>query len=551
MVLLLLGVGLFDAAGRMSPSELASFVVAYAAYNLVISVLLLTAVLNRAVPTFTLFADTIAVLFLLYLSGGSGSPFFWVPLFPILVASLRFGWWPGLLEAVVFSVAYLAGALLSWERDQGAVFFVQPALFVLLFLVAGMSGALVRIQGGGGRHLLGRVMGRSGQAGRVGMIYEMASTLSATLNYQRVLEAILDISRVGFDELDVRIGESVGLVLLYGQDGYLAPAAHRNLIVPRDATRHIEGKSGIVDEAIGSARGLIGGAPVQDPELQVFESLRPCRSMICVPLRAGFETFGALLFASVKSDIYTPEHVELLTIFCNQATIALQNASLYQSLREERDKIVDREEQARNKLARDLHDGPTQDIAAIAMRLNFARFLIDREPKRARAELARLEDLAHRTVKEIRSMLFTLRPVILETEGLLAALSMYAENLQENNGQLVQVEAEQYEECLDLETQGVVFTIMEEAINNARKHAEAAHIWVRLAVHQDLFVAQVADDGQGFDVQAVEGEYASQGSLGMLNMQERATLIGGTLDIKSEIGNGTRVTLLVPLDEEA
>jgi signal transduction histidine kinase len=92
---------------------------------------------------------------------------------------------------------------------------------------------------------------------------------------------------------------------------------------------------------------------------------------------------------------------------------------------------------------------------------------------------------------------------------------------------------------------------MEEAINNARKHAEAAHIWVRLAVHQDLFVAQVADDGQGFDVQAVEGEYASQGSLGMLNMQERATLIGGTLDIKSEIGNGTRVTLLVPLDEEA
>jgi signal transduction histidine kinase len=113
------------------------------------------------------------------------------------------------------------------------------------------------------------------------------------------------------------------------------------------------------------------------------------------------------------------------------------------------------------------------------------------------------------------------------------------------------VEAEQYEECLDLETQGVVFTIMEEAINNARKHAEAAHIWVRLAVRQDLFIAQVADDGQGFDVQVVEGEYASQGSLGMLNMQERATLIGGTLDIKSEIGQGTRVTLLVPLDEEA
>ena len=112
-----------------------------------------------------------------------------------------------------------------------------------------------------------------------------------------------------------------------------------------------------------------------------------------------------------------PEHVELLTLFCNQATIALQNASLYQSLREERDKIVGKEEEARRKLARELHDGPTQDVAAIAMRLNFARLLVERNPERARAELERLEDLAHRTVREIRSMLFALRPVISGDRG--------------------------------------------------------------------------------------------------------------------------------------
>ena len=551
LVLLVLMVALFDPTGRMSPSELASFLVAYVAYNIAISILLLVGVFDRAVPASTLVIDSIAVLILLYLSGGFESPFFFVPLLPILVASLRFGWWSGLLEAIVFSVATLAGALLSWEAGQGAVFFFQPVLLAILFVGAGMAGALVSIRGEGGGRLLGGAVGRGHRAGRVGMIYEMASTLSATLNYQRVLEAILDISRVGFDELDLRIGESVGLVLLYDQDGYLMPATHRNLVMPKDATRRIKGDRGIVDQAIGSAQGVIGGPPAEDPELSVYKSLQPCRSMICVPLRAGFETFGALLFASVKPAVYTPEHVELLTIFCNQATIALQNASLYQSLREERDKIVDKEEQARNKLARDLHDGPTQDIAAIAMRLNFARLLVERDPKRARAELARLEDLAHRTVKEIRSMLFTLRPVILETEGLVAALSMYAENLQENNGQLVQVEAERYQECLDIEAQGVVFTIMEEAINNARKHAQAQHVWVRLAVHDDLLVAQVADDGQGFDLQEVESEYAAQGSLGMISMKERAALIGGTVDIRSEEGKGTRVTLLVPLDQEA
>jgi signal transduction histidine kinase len=267
-------------------------------------------------------------------------------------------------------------------------------------------------------------------------------------------------------------------------------------------------------------------------------------------LRAGFETYGAVLFASVKSGVYTSEHVELLTIFCNQATIALQNASLYQSLREERDKIIDKEEEARHKLARDLHDGPTQDVAAIAMRLNFARLLLERDPARAKAELERLEDLAHRTVKEIRSMLFTLRPIILETEGLVAALNQYAENLRDSDGLPVEVNAELYQDCLDMEAQGVVFAIVEEAVNNAKKHAQASRIWVRLALKDDLFVAQVADNGRGFDVEAVESSYGSRGSLGMVNLKERAALVGGTLNIESAPGQGTRITLLVPIAEE-
>jgi signal transduction histidine kinase len=242
--------------------------------------------------------------------------------------------------------------------------------------------------------------------------------------------------------------------------------------------------------------------------------------------------------------------MELLTIFCNQATIALQNASLYQSLREERDKIAGKEEQARRKLARELHDGPTQDVAAIAMRLNFSRLLIERDPERARAELERLEDLAHRTVKEIRSMLFALRPVILETEGLVAALNQYAENLRENEELPLRIEPGNYDECLNLEVQGVVFAILEEAINNARKHAQASFILVKLRVEGDLFVAEVIDDGRGFDVEAVETGYGSRGSMGMLNLRERAVLVGGTVNVESVQGQGTRVTLLVPVDED-
>jgi signal transduction histidine kinase len=379
----------------------------------------------------------------------------------------------------------------------------------------------------------------------------MASSLSATLNYERVMEAILDVSRLGFGELGMRVGESVGLVLLYDRDGRLAPASFRNLVTREDEVRRISGAKGIVAEAIASGKAVIGVAPARDSELRVFDSLKTSNSLICVPLRAGFETYGVVLFGTVRRDAYNAKHVELLTLYCNQATIALQNASLYQSLREERDKIVGKEEEARHKLARELHDGPTQDVAAIAMRLNFARLLLDRDPRRAKAELERLEDLAHRTVKEIRSMLFTLRPIILETEGLVPALNQYAQNLLQYDGLPMEVDPERYQDRLDIDAQGVVFAILEEAINNARKHAQASRLLVRLAVENDLFVAEVIDNGRGFDVEAITKSYGSRGSLGMINLRERADLIGGTINIESVPGKGTRVTLAVPVSPEA
>ena len=543
---------LFDPARYLSLSHLALFSLAFGAYNLTISVLLTVGWLTRAIPQFTLLADTAAVLAVVSLSGGVAGPFFFLPLFPLLVAVLRFGWEIGLLIAGLFFVSLGLQATLAWRADPGPapLFPVVGQGVMLVAAVAAVS--ILRKQNAwlAASEKTRQAEERLTIPDQVKMVYDMAATLSATLNYQRVLEAILDVSRLEFDELDQRRAESAGLVFLFDRNGMLHPASYRNLMFKEDETRRIRGRAGIVGQAIASAQAVIGGEPASDPELNVFRSLERFKSMICVPLRAGFETYGAVLFASVQADAYTSKHLDLLMIFCNQATIALQNASLYQKLREERDKIIDKEEQARHKLARDLHDGPTQDIAAIAMRLNFARLLVEKDPMRARTELARLEDLAHRTVREIRSMLFTLRPVILEAEGLVAALNQYAENLRDNDGIPIEVDVEQYRDCLDIEAQGVIFAIIEEAVHNAQKHAQASHIRVRLAVQDDVLVAQVTDDGRGFDLQALEREYGTRGNLGLVNLRERAELLGGTLNIDSAPGQGTRVTLIVPLDEK-
>jgi len=542
---------LLDPVHRPDPSELIPYLAAVVIYNLAIGLMIYLRLYFRGLPVLTLVADVVAVLGLVHLPSGIGGFYAVFAIFPILVAVLRFSWRAGLLTAGVFVADAVFQVGISWESGAHGALLSELGWFVVLYLLAAVVAGVLSVWVP--RIPVSRWSGRdtaSAVPENLTMVYELASSLSATLNYERVLEAILDISRLGFDELGLRIGESVGLVLLYDDRGLLWPASHRNLVTREDETRRIKGSKGIVAEAIASGEALIGGSAARDSELKAFDSLQSSKSMICVPLRAGFETYGAVLFASVRPDCYTPEHIELLTLFCNQATMALQNASLYQSLREERDKIVGKEEEARRKLARELHDGPTQDVAAIAMRLNFARLLVDRNPDRARAELERLEDLAHRTVREIRSMLFALRPVILETEGLVAALTQYGENVQANDDLPVHVDPGNYEPCLDLEAQGVVFAILEEAINNARKHAQASYIAVKLRVEGDLLVAEVIDDGRGFDVEAVEDNYASRGSLGMINLKERAVLIGGTVNVESEPGQGTRITLLVPIPGE-
>jgi len=338
-------------------------------------------------------------------------------------------------------------------------------------------------------------------------------------------------------------------VLLFSHnDLRIAASTH---LSPTDRNVVFEGKEGALAKALAKAEAVVVDEPVDDSELGRLVSLHSCRQAIVVPLRAGFESFGAVIFGSSEPDIYTEDLVNLLTAICNQAIVALQNAQLYQDLREEKERIVSIEEDARKKLARNLHDGPTQNVASIAMQISFVRKLMEgaRDSDQISEELQRVEALARRTTKQIRHMLFTLRPIILETQGLEAALEQYVNKLAETYDTRIELEAEPgAEETLDHDTQGIIFYIVEEAISNARKHAEADRIWIRLYLQGErAFVAEIEDNGMGFDVDAVQTTYDSRGSLGLINMHERAEMTNGELSITSGPGQGTRVRLRIPL----
>jgi signal transduction histidine kinase len=270
--------------------------------------------------------------------------------------------------------------------------------------------------------------------------------------------------------------------------------------------------------------------------------------------------YGVVLFAHASHNFFTPERVETLQMLSNQAIIALQNASHYQDLAREKERIVQTQEEAQKKLARDLHDGPTQSVAAIAMRIEIARKMLEKSAKlegvkEAAEELTRIEDLARRTTQEIRHMLFTLRPLVLESEGLEAALQAIAEKVFELYQQNVVIDADPYAiQQMDATRQSVVFYLVEEAVNNARKHAEAAEIRVRIKFppNEDcIVVLEILDNGKGFDVGSIMNSYDRRGSLGMINLRERADLVNGVLKIDSVEGKGTRILVLLPLTEDA
>jgi signal transduction histidine kinase len=275
-------------------------------------------------------------------------------------------------------------------------------------------------------------------------------------------------------------------------------------------------------------------------------------SLLCVPMISHSKLIGVLQVMHNKSERYFGALEEqLLTTFANQSAIAIENARLYESLKEERDHLVVVEDEIRKRLARDLHDGPTQLLASMIMSLSFTKNLINRAPEHAEGEIDHNLTVAEKALKQLRTLLFDLRPVILETQGLIAALEMYSERLQETDNLKVFLTIENGFERLSPKAEVAIFAIVQEAINNAKKYAQATHIdlAVRANEEQDTLTVFIKDDGCGFDVKQVKARYEEQGSLGLINMQERAEMIGGTLKIHSEIGRGTKVVLSLPLSE--
>jgi signal transduction histidine kinase len=392
-------------------------------------------------------------------------------------------------------------------------------------------------------------LARQSERERLRKLYEMISHMTGSLIYNRVLDMALDTGASTLAEPGVMAEQMVSAVFLFFKDGtktMLRVGSSRRMTAA-DQRKILPASDGALARAINTAEPVLCHEIASDAELGSLVSLRSCRSAYCLPLRIGLDVYGAMLFAHPEANFFVSTRRDILDIVAHQATIAIQNARLYNDLEEEKERMVQIQDEARKKLARDLHDGPTQSVAAIAMRVNFTRRMVEKNLPGAPGELVKIEELARRTTKEIRHMLFTLRPLVLESEGLDAALKAMADKMQETYDQKVSVEVDPALVAdLEIGKQTIIFYIAEEAVNNARKHAQAAHIWVHLQrANHDIARLEIKDNGVGFNVGSVDASYQYRGSMGMVNIRERADLLNGKLKINSAEGKGTAIQVLI------
>ncbi|MBI2955418.1 MAG: HAMP domain-containing protein [Chloroflexi bacterium] len=245
----------------------------------------------------------------------------------------------------------------------------------------------------------------------------------------------------------------------------------------------------------------------------------------------------------------------------HQRTIALEESKreatrLYEELQRKEEvrrellrKLITVQEEERRRIARELHDETSQALTALTVGLGTAANSTFANAEDIKRHIEALRPLVIETLDGVHRLIFDLRPSSLDDLGLVAALQTYAQSRLEDIGIKVRFQVDGLEERLPPQLETALFRIVQEAMTNIAKHAEADQVTVSLKLRDGEVSASVEDDGRGFDVDRVFQAQGKERGFGLLGMSERVALLRGEMVLTSRPGRGTRIDVRLPLDE--
>ena len=291
--------------------------------------------------------------------------------------------------------------------------------------------------------------------------------------------------------------------------------------------------------AVASLQPVVINDARHDPAAPELLRRTEFRSLASIPLVAQGRAVGAMTVACQAPGRFPPEAVELLRTIGNQIGVAIESARLFGQARQ----LATLEE--RQRLARDLHDAVSQSLYGVSLYAEAASRMLDAGRGGEAGELLdRLRDTSADAIREMRLLIFELRPPILEQSGLEGALRTRLEAVEARSGLTAHLEASDIER-LPAEIEEALYRIAQEALNNALKHAGASRVELRLIQADGQLRLELLDDGRGFDPAEVD-----TGGMGLTSMRQRAARIGASFEIAARVEGGTRVTVALALEPE-
>ncbi|MEW6231562.1 MAG: GAF domain-containing protein [Chloroflexota bacterium] len=383
--------------------------------------------------------------------------------------------------------------------------------------------------------------------------YEARQTLTAFSRGLSTLRGREEVVRLVLDTVTETLG-SEGATLWLLDDGQYRPAGSSQkaektsevsetseVWLPRPA------QSGLAVWLARERRPLV---VIPDDRSPQAEDLRRAEATLAVPLLAGEKLLGILALGEKRSgDLYTQDDLDLLTTLAHSAALALENARLHEErlaiLRQQLAQVTAAQEEERRRIARELHDGVGPALVSLNIRLRTAHKLLEQDHPAA-LEIEELAELAQANIQDIRRLIYDLRPAVLDELGLVPALREYLARCQQEHGLAIEFAADEGER-LPAPVETALFRIVQEALNNVVRHAQAHRVDVALMRDEAHATLRVADDGQGFDPQSPR----SAMHLGLWSMRERVGQLGGQIEVQSAPGRGTVLVMRVPIQAEA
>lgn len=214
-------------------------------------------------------------------------------------------------------------------------------------------------------------------------------------------------------------------------------------------------------------------------------------------------------------------------------------------------KIIQAQEEERHRVARDIHDGPAQSLANVVIKAEICERLMKIDMEKAKEELKNLKQIVRNSLKDVRRIIYDLRPMSLDDLGLIPTVQRYTSKFMEETGMQVNVILHGNEKEIDSIIEIAVFRIIQEALNNIRKHSKATLVDVKIEMTLNTLNVVIEDNGVGFDIREKLSEKNSpESGFGLMGMRERTELLGGKINIKSSIGEGTKIIIMVPIEKK-